>query len=281
MTDFSSFLIVTDLDGTFLDRKGETVQRNLDAITYFCAHGGRFTVNTGRPHNTVLPTIPQIAALQNAPSVHCNGAYLHDFRTGEFFFEETLPQKDAADLLAFALEYAADIPFRVMTRTQTRVFVPEGSDRPQIPGFDESITVFDLPVGRWPMDDWYKLVFIAEPDRILRARRDFVAVFGERFAMTTSSARSFEVQLATCSKAAGLSKLRRFDPDLRARTLIGCGDFENDIPMLQCADIAVCPAGAMQEVKEICDLVLCECDKGLIGDIVDAIEAGGIPPKPQ
>ena len=279
MTDFSHFLIVTDLDGTFLDRKGETVPRNLDAVAHFCAHGGRFTVNTGRPHNTVLPTIPQIAALQNAPSVHCNGAYLHDFRTGEFFFEQTLPEKDAADLLAFALEFCADIPFRVMTRTQTRVFVPAGSDRPQIPGCDQQITVFDLPVDRWPMGDWYKLVFIAEPARILQARRDFVAVFGTRFAMTTSSARSFEVQLATCSKAAGLTKLRRYSPDTAARTLIACGDFENDIPMLQAADVAVCPANAMDEVKAICDLVLCDCDEGLIGDVVDAIAKGKIQPQ--
>ena len=129
------------------------------------------------------------------------------------------------------------------------------------------------------MDDWYKVVFVGDPARILQLRRDFERVFGKRFAKTTSSARALEVQLAHSSKAVGLEKMRRVSPDMAARTVIACGDFENDIPMLKAADIAICPANAMDEVKEICDFVLCDCDKGLIADIIEHIEAGKILPK--
>ena len=279
MTDFSQFLIASDLDGTFLGSKGRLVQRNLDAITRFCANGGKFTLNTGRPHITICPNVPQIATLQNAPSSHCNGAYLYDFQQKEFFFEELLSHKDVDDLLDFALTYCADIAFRANAREQIRVFVPEGCEPPQIPGC-ESYTC-DRTVQDWPRDDWYKLVFVGDPTRILRVRHDFERVFGNRFAKTTSSARALEVQLPTSSKAVGLDKMRRLSPEMAKRTVIACGDYENDIPMLRAADIAICPANAMDEVKAICNFVLCDCNEGLIADIIENIEAGRILPKEE
>ena len=80
MTDFSAYLIVTDLDGTFLNKKGGVVQRNLDAVARFCAGGGRFTVNTGRTHFTLSPVVPQPHLLLNAPASHCKPTADHGGR---------------------------------------------------------------------------------------------------------------------------------------------------------------------------------------------------------
>ena len=277
--DFSNFLIASDLDGTFLNKKGEVVQRNLDAIARFTANGGRFTLNTGRPHITIAPTTGDPTKIFNAPSSHCNGAYLYDFQTNEYFFEELLSPADAADLIAFAEQYCPDIAYRANAREQIRFFVPEGVQKPRAVGTEEGIVVFDIPLRDWPMDDWYKMVFIGDPARILQLRRDFEHAFGDRFGRTTSSARALEVQLPHSSKAVGIDKMRRLTPELGACTIIACGDFENDIPMLKAADVAICPANALDEVKQICDLTLCHCDDGLIADIVEGIEAGKILPR--
>ena len=279
MTDFSRFLIASDLDGTFLSKKGEVVQRNLDAIAHFNAHGGAFTLNTGRPHITISPTTGAPTKFCNAPSSHCNGAYLYDFSAKQFFFEELLSPKDATDLLDFAREFCADVAFRANAREQIRVFVPKGCAKPHVIGADDGFVTFDTPLEEWEMNDWYKMVFVGDPARIAQLRRDFERVFGERFAKTTSSARALEVQLPHSSKAVGIEKMRRLTPELGARTVIACGDFENDIPMLRAADIAICPANAMDEVKEICDFVLCDCSEGLIADVIEKIEAGKIRPK--
>ena len=279
MSIFSEFLIASDLDGTFLNKDGTVVPRNLDAIAHFTAHGGAFTLNTGRPHITISPTTGAPTKFCNAPSSHCNGAYLYDFSAKQFFFEELLSPEDATDLLDFAREFCADVAFRANAREQIRFLVPEGVEAPPAVGYAEGIVVYDLPQRNWPMDDWYKVVFVSDAERILQLRRDFERVFGGRFGKTTSSARALEVQLAHSSKAVGLEKMRRVSPDMAARTVIACGDFENDIPMLKAADIAICPANAMEEVKAICDFVLCDCDGGLIADIIEGIEAGKILPK--
>ena len=86
MPDFSNFLIATDLDGTFLNKDVKVVPRNLEAIDYFRAHGGLFTVNTGRAHTTLLSSIPDAARVLNAPGALCNGAYLYNYQTKEFLF---------------------------------------------------------------------------------------------------------------------------------------------------------------------------------------------------
>ena len=157
--------------------------------------------------------------------------------------------------------------------------MPQGCQKPRVIGADHGIVTFDTPMEEWPLDDWFKMVFVGDPANILRVRRDFERVFGERFGRTTSSARALEVQLPHSNKSVGIDKMRKLTPELAARTVIACGDIENDIPMLKAADIAICPANALDEVKEVCDLVLCDCDEGLIADIIEAIEAGKILPK--
>ena len=279
MPDFSKFLIASDLDGTFLNKDVKVVPRNLEAIAYFRAHGGLFTVNTGRSHATTLSSIPEAAHVLNSPGALCNGAYLYSYQTKEFLFEELLPPQDVSDFLAFCLARYPDVGLRGILRNNILVYEPNGIEPSRVFGHEQGIVIFDLPVEDWPTAEWYKLVACSAPERIAEMRREFIATFGERFGITSSSARVMEVQLPHDNKAVGLAKMRRLSPEIAARTIIACGDFENDIPALKVADVAVCPENASDEVKAVCDLVLCHCNEGLIGDIVEAIEAGKIRPK--
>lgn len=279
MTDFSNFLIASDLDGTFLNKEVKVVPRNLEAIAYFRAHGGLFTVNTGRVHFTVHSAVAEIERVVNTPASLCNGAYLYDFQAKAFFSEELLSGKDVADILEFCRTRYPDVGLRGILRNSLLVYEPGGIDPSRISGNEQGLVVVDLPVRDWPLENWYKMVCYSAPERIAALRRDFTATFGKRFGTTSSGVKTVEIQLPQSSKAVGLEKMRRLSPDMARRTVIACGDFENDIPMLKQADIAVCPANAMDEVKAVCDLVLCHCDEGLIGDIVEAIESGKILPK--
>ena len=77
------------------------------------------------------------------------------------------------------------------------------------------------------------------------------------------------------TKAGRVGKLKELVERDKGRkmTLIACGDYENDIEMLRAADISVCPENAIPEVKEISDLCLCHCDKGLIADVVRKLDS--------
>ena len=42
--------------------------------------------------------------------------------------------------------------------------------------------------------------------------------------------------------------------------------------MLRKADVAVCPDNAIETVKEICDLCLCDHKQGVIADLIELLE---------
>ena len=54
-------------------------------------------------------------------------------------------------------------------------------------------------------------------------------------------------------------------------TTYGIGDYENDLPLLLSADVAVCPANAQQCVKEKSALCVCSNDDGAIADLIGRI----------
>jgi hydroxymethylpyrimidine pyrophosphatase-like HAD family hydrolase len=50
------------------------------------------------------------------------------------------------------------------------------------------------------------------------------------------------------------------------------GDNQNDIPMLEKSAIPFAPANCAQEVKDWGARVLCSCEDGVIGDIVEILD---------
>ena len=69
---FSDVLLTVDFDRTLTGPDSKIPQRNIEAIEYFMANGGKFTVNTGRSTATFwqyLDTIPV-----NAPFLLYNGS---------------------------------------------------------------------------------------------------------------------------------------------------------------------------------------------------------------
>ena len=273
MADFSRYIIASDMDGTFLDTDGKFVQRNLDAVKRFQAGGGLFTFSTGRLHYNLRVSVGEPAHILNAPCVMSNGAYLYDFVRKAPLEESLMAQEDVRELVEVIRRRYADVCFRTATPSVLRVERTDSFLAKDVTWYDEG-TVQVSPIGTWPTDDWYKIVFRAEEDVILRMRDELMSHFGDRFSYTASGSRFLEVQSPAVNKAAGLEKLRRICG--KDRILIACGDYENDLEMLRAADIALCPANAMDEVKRVAKRTLCHCNDGLIGDIVDLLEKGEV-----
>ena len=58
-----------------------------------------------------------------------------------------------------------------------------------------------------------------------------------------------------------------------ARENIYCvGDNQNDIPMMALSAVPFAPANCAQEVKDWGAHILCHCDDGVIGDIMEILE---------
>ena len=77
------------------------------------------------------------------------------------------------------------------------------------------------------------------------------------------------------SKGALLNELKARCP--KVRTVIGIGDFDNDVSLLQSADIGVAVANAQPVVKDAADVVLDRSnDEAAIARLIGMIEAGAL-----
>ena len=280
MTDFSRYLIVTDLDGTFFGKGARLVEENLAAMDAFKAAGGHITAGTGRIPANIRKDIPACGELFNAPAVTANGAFIYDLTADECLC--ATPMDAEATLKAAKLVEALNpkVGMRVSTGKSFLVNRDRLNDAilRDIGGDPDAYAGEVLPLSEWKTEgaSWYKMVFRGEPAELLSVRPAVEAAFGDIFEYSVSSPRFFELQRKGCTKATGL----RFVAERLAEALghpvvtVAVGDQENDLPMLMAADISACPANAAEAVKAVCTLHLCDHDEGCIAHLIRCLSEG-------
>ncbi|MCQ2427866.1 MAG: HAD family hydrolase [Clostridia bacterium] len=277
MNELNGYVILTDLDGTFLGQKGALVERNMKAVDWFKAHGGIFTFSTGRMLCNIGRVIPDAGSLVNAPVVACNGALITDLATDTPYAEILFPHDKGWPILRYVMEHYPDLGVRVST--------PQGfvttEKMLRFPLIQRDIATcvnghyLITDVENWDSLKWYKFVVRGDSDVLDRLRAEVEERFSDDADFSKSGKTFFEAQSKGVTKAVMIPKLKRIleDQTDRSLTVICCGDYENDITMLKAADISVCPSNAIDEVKSIADYCLCSNTEGLIADIVEMLAA--------
>ena len=282
MSDFSRYLIVTDLDGTFFGKGARLVEANLQAIEEFKAGGGHITAGTGRIPANIRKGIPTCGELFNAPAITANGAFIYDLTADECL--RATPMDAEATLAAARLVESLNPNVGMRVSTGKSFLVNRDRLNPAILrdiGGDPDTYAGDvLPLSEWQTEgaQWYKMVFRGEYEDLISIRPAVEAAFGDTFEYSVSSPHFFELQKKGCTKATGL----RFVAERLAEelghpvTTVAVGDQENDLPMLLAADMAACPDNAVEVVKAVCDLRLCHHDEGCIADLIGRLEMKGL-----
>lgn len=88
MKNFQGIMLISDMDGTLLNKDGEISEKNIEAIKEFIALGGKFTVATGRMKKGIEKFLDKLPI--NAPAVIFNGSSIYDFDNKEEIYSKTL-----------------------------------------------------------------------------------------------------------------------------------------------------------------------------------------------
>ena len=270
MALFSDILLTVDFDRTLTDRDGSVPQRNLDAIRYFMEHGGAFTVNTGRslPQSAeILRSVPM-----NAPYLCYNGSLtiqdgnIIDQHPIELPLEETLQAVCRAfpDLNVDLHGLHAHVGFQPVgcweeyyaARGCDYCLAREGADYGPFLKFNVYGALRD--------SSFYQAFSGAQEEiaRVDEAEKWLQDTYGDQITVFRAGARVLNVH------ASGVSKIRaarQLQEKLGRKYLICVGDAENDLPMLEGADYAYCPADAV--VADRFENV-CPCADGAVADVI-------------
>lgn len=272
MKKFEGYLIVSDLDGTFLGKKSRIVERNEEAVRYFKENGGLFTFATGRAFYNARIPVPNIEDYVNTMVITSNGMALYDAVNDKVFPNALMDRDEAIKAVRYADENYPDLHLRMTGIDGFYLYkdsVCEKSLFERLP----AKYFHKLPYEQWPSDRWLKCVYTGDPDRIQEFKDDITYRF-PNFEYALSAKNLYEFQSKGVNKGTAIISLKQSLEKQYGHpiTVFAAGDYCNDIDMLKAADVPVCPDNALPEVKDICKHVFCNHDDGLIGDIVSYIE---------
>ena len=268
---FSDVLLTVDYDRTLTARDSSLPSRNLEAICYFMEHGGTFTVNTGR--SVPMTHIFRDRIPVNAPLLLYNGAAAYDKAEGKLSschaiplpMEQTLREVlQAFPDLTVELQ-GIDYHYAFQKNPRWEAF-SDYSSCPWAyaqPGDDLGpFLKFTLygPFRDTTLPSMFETTEaeerrMAEVEDLLRRR------YGDQCEVFRA-AKIIDLQPKGLSKNTAARRLQR---ELGKKILVCVGDGENDVPMLEGADYAFCPADAAVADRF---QTVCPCGEGSVADVI-------------
>ena len=265
MGKFDGLLLASDFDDTLYDHHLRIPERNLAAIRYFIEEGGRFTVSTGRAHRTFAPYAPLVP--MNAPAVLSNGAAIYDFQTNQVVEQTVLDPRAPQDFSALLSRFPS-LSMETYHGEDIYIFNINEITRSHMEKVGCSYTL--CPVEDMPTP-WGKALFHQEPQVLSQAQAWIREHCGDRYEAIFSNPRYLEITQAGCNKGSMVSKVARL-AGIAPDRIYCVGDNQNDVPMLERSAIPFAPANCAQEVKDWGAKILCHCNDGVIGDIVEILD---------
>ena len=268
--NYSDVLLTVDFDRTFSACDSTVPQRNLDAVHYFMEQGGTFTINTGRSAVNFAKHIKETPV--NAPFLLYNGSAAYDHGQLTQCVEIDVPMWEMIDLLHSKFptldievhggdyHYLVEPTEKVLALYENLGWQWKEANRDMDMGPFIKLAVFgqtDAPV----FSDLYKateedLRIFDEAIKVLESR------YGDKIEVFRAAPRILNIHAKGVSK---LQAARTLQKKLGKKLLVCVGDAQNDVPMLDGADYAFCPADA-----SIADKYpnVCPCDEGAIADVI-------------
>ena len=268
--DYSDVLLTVDFDRTFSARDATVPQRNLEAVRYFMDNGGTFTINTGRSAVNFAKHMEETPV--NAPFLLYNGSAAYE--------NGALSQCETIDVDLWEMVELLHNRF-----PQVDIEIHGADYHYLVEPTDKVLALYENLGWRWKVakrgDDvgpFIKLAIFGQTDKPLfselyNATEEDLAIFagitellqtlyGDKLEIFRAAPRILNIH------AKGVSKLRAartLQKRLNKKILVCVGDAQNDIPMLDGADYAFCPADA-----SIADRYpnVCPCDEGAIADVI-------------
>lgn len=269
---FSDILLCVDYDRTLTGPDSAIPARNIEAIEYFIANGGAFTVNTGRSIPMAKAFIGKVPL--SAPLILYNGSAAYDATKKELSCVYPID----LDITAFSTHLqelfpdlvveiqALDAHYEIKKDRDWEIFNESsncawGHKKPaDIEGPFIKASIYGDCSGH-SVSSMYDAT-PAEMERMLYAIDTVRNLYGDKVEVFHPCAKIVDIHAKGVSKLRAARDLQR---SLGRKWLVCVGDAENDVPMLSGADFAYCPAdGVVADRYE----TVCNCGDGAVADVI-------------
>lgn len=261
----NDYLVFCDMDNTLLTAKEGIPSCNRTVIELFIKLGGRFTVASGRPPESVRAALGDIQL--SLPAITCNGSVLYDFSENKVLRHATLDREQAVAAITDIHKKYPHMGVEVMAGAG-EMYVIYANAYTHAHQVDEKLPSVACPLESVP-DGWVKVVFASDPESVRKlSQYAKTRYFGrENYFLATNSI-YLEIMPAGVGKASGLRDLCTLMGEPLQKTIV-IGDYYNDLEIMKTAGYSVAVANAPSEVKATADEVtVCNCNEGAVGEFL-------------
>lgn len=260
---FSGILLCSDFDGT-LTADGRTVSReNLEAIDRFESEGGLFTMASGR----FADHFDSIEGLHlNTFAIALNGNVIYDQKARRTVWTNPIPPETLERIMRFTAEKCPESRgLHINSIFNGTVLRPE--EYPD--GIDALLDKISSDPTLHPV---MKVIVRQTPQISPELRAHFEAAFPELM-FAQSWPEGLEMNTLTGGKGNAVRKLRELLGGREViHTVVCVGDYENDLSMIEYADIGYAVANAIQPVKDAADRVTVSNREHALARIINDLE---------
>lgn len=269
---FSDILLAVDYDRTLTAPDSSLPHRNIEAIEYFIANGGAFTVNTGRSLPMAQPFLGKVPL--SAPLLLYNGSAAYDTERGCFSHAYPI-ELDARAFVSHLQELFPDLIVEVQA-VDAHYALRENRDWEQFSenggcrwGYTDPNHIpqpfLKVSLNGDCSGHTVKYMYQATEAEVARMKEAIATVerlYGDKVEVFHSVPKIVDIH------AKGVSKLRSardLQKALGKKWLVCVGDAHNDLAMLRGADFAYCPSdGSVADQFEN----VCDCGSGAVADVI-------------
>ncbi len=257
MGRFDGYLICSDFDGTlYID--GKLNPKDIEAIKYFQSEGGYFTYSSGREYTTFLRS-PANANAVNAPIIGFNGAQIFEPDAMTDIYRGGLSKEQGREILSL-LEGIC------------------GMDRIEINGFENyAYHMYDETDNDSTREEFLdscappyaKMLIRAFSDTADNVYEKVKQRLGNKYNITRSWSIGIEINATADSKGQAARRVKEL---LGCHTLVCVGDYDNDIDMIEAADIGYAVGNATDALKAAADRITVSVRECAMATIIAELE---------
>jgi Cof subfamily protein (haloacid dehalogenase superfamily) len=259
--------IVTDLDGTLVDREQRIVERSLEALRRFTAAGGEVLLATGRGEESALPYYRALEL--GTPAILYNGARVVDLSTGTVLCRRCLSTAAWASLMLLFGDLPEGADPVVFSEGRAHVLTETATLR-EYARRDGIGLVRVASWGTLPLDGITKVMLICERPALVDPVEALALGTVPGVTLVRSEDTYLEVLPAGATKGTALRALAAAR-GVPMSEVAAIGDNPNDIDMVEAAGLGAAVGDGHPGVIAAADVVVGSCASGAVADLVDRV----------
>ncbi len=268
-SDFDNTLVYTESALKGLEPMPELLPENRQAIEYFMAEGGTFSIATGRAlpsFEIVRPGLPM-----NGPAILFNGAAIYDFKAEQYLCTAFLPDTvrphimqvlDAWPEAAVELYHDDNAIFALHANELTLAHLHLTHEATEML---ETIDQAPSPIS--------KALFEIVPEKMAALHRYVTGMpWASRYEIVPSNSYLLELTAKGASKGDMVQRLAQL-LHIAPQNIYCVGDHANDLGMLAVSAIPFAPANAIECVRQVPGIhILPDARNGAIAALIRQLD---------